>query len=290
MKLPFTRKRKVDRLGYWKDKAVILTGASAGLGLELGKALLRQGATLAAVARNAERLREAYCEFPAAHCFPADVTRDGDMEQVTAAAMERFRRIDAVIACAGKSDRGRVEDLTAQRAAQWLDLNFLGAVRSVQPALEHLLKSRGHVVLIGSLASKTASPYLGAYPASKFPLAAYAQQLRLELGGRGLHTLLVCPGPLARADAGARYDRQASDLPPEARRPGGGARLSGIDPERLATSVLRACRRRRAELVVPAKARLLFVLQQVWATWGDWLVKKMTTDPHHPATGSLPKN
>ena len=54
---------------------------------------------------------------------------------------------------------------------------------------------------IGSLAAKTASPYLGAYPASKFPLAAYSQQLRLELAPQGLHVLLVCPGPIRTAAA-----------------------------------------------------------------------------------------
>ena len=62
------------------------------------------------------------------------------------------------------------------------------------------LRRRGHVVNLGSLAAKTAARWMGAYPATKFALAAYTQQLRLELGPEGLHVLLVCPGPVARKD------------------------------------------------------------------------------------------
>ncbi len=95
-----------------------------------------------------------------------------------------------------------------------------------------MLKTRGHIVNIGSLAAKMASRYLGAYPASKFAVAAYTHQLRLELGPQGLHVLLVCPGPIARPDAGQRYSGEAG-RPPGVRpeRPGGGVRLKGIDPD-----------------------------------------------------------
>jgi short-subunit dehydrogenase len=139
-----------------------------------------------------------------------------------------------------------------------------------------LVNTRGHVVQVGSLSSKTASRHLGAYPASKFPLAAYAQQLRLELAPQGLHCLLVCPGPIRREDAGSRYDAAAGNLPPEARQPGGGVKLKGIDPEWLAGRILSACERRQAELIVPARAKLLFAISQLWPTLGDWIVKRMT--------------
>ncbi len=268
------------RLSYWRDKVSIVTGASSGLGLAISRELLSRQAKLVAVARDHGRLEDALSgvsEGPQdVHCCAADVTSDSDMSGVTRQAVERFGRIDCVVACAGRSHRGKIEDLTANELRELLELNFLGAVRSVQPALSELIKSRGHVVLIGSLAAKTASPYLGGYPASKFPLAAYAQQLRLELGDRGLHSLLVCPGPLARIDAGSRYDELAEGLPDSARRPGGGAKLKGIDPSRLARSILDACRRRRSELIIPPKARILFILQQLNPRWGDWLVKKMT--------------
>ena len=181
-----------------------------------------------------------------------------------------------LINCAGRSARGELAKTTADEFADLLNMNFLSAVRCTQAALPHLLASRGHVVHIGSLASKAASRYLGAYPASKFPLAAYAQQLRLELGPQGLHVLLVCPGPLCRDDAGQRYDQDAANLPAGVRQPGGGVRLSAIDPAWLASRILRACERRQLELIVPSRSKLLFALAQLWPSLGDWIITRMT--------------
>src|SRR5437667_12058093 len=89
-------------------------------------------------------------------------------------------RLDVLVNCAGRSDRGEAAILTADKFRELLELNFLSAVRCTRAALPRLAQTRGHVVHIGSLAAKAASRYLGGYPASKFPLAAYAQQLRLE--------------------------------------------------------------------------------------------------------------
>jgi short-subunit dehydrogenase len=163
--------------------------------------------------------------------------------------------------------------------ALW-ETNFLSAVRCVQAFAGPLIESRGHVVLIGSLASKVAAGYLGAYPASKHPLAALAQQLRLENEQRGLHTLLVCPGPIARDDAetGAnRYSVQAPEVPAAAHQPGGGAKVRVIDPGLLAAKILRACEQRRAELIVPWTARLLFAAAQISPRFGDWMLRRMTS-------------
>jgi short-subunit dehydrogenase len=128
-------------------------------------------------------------------------------------------------------------------------------------------------VNIGSLAGKSAARWLGAYPASKFALTAYTQQLRLELAPEGIHVLLVCPGPIARPDA-RRYDD--SGLPPEAQRPGGGVRTRAIDPAELAQRILRACEQRQPELVVPWRARLLFAISQLSPRWGDALIQRLT--------------
>ena len=111
---------------------------------------------------------------------------------------------------------------------------------------------------------------------SKFSLAAYAQQLRLELEDSGVHVLLVCPGPIARPDSGERYTRQASDLPAQAQQPGGGVRLKRLDPVRVADRILKACERRQPELVIPSKARLLFALGQLWPSLGDSILRATT--------------
>jgi short-subunit dehydrogenase len=208
--------------------------------------------------------------------LPADVTQTDQVEALVAEVVRMHGQLDLLVNCAGKSDRGEVAATSPDQFRELIDLNFLSAVRATRAALPHLLTSRGSVVHIGSLAAKAAGRYLGAYPASKFPLSAYAQQLRLELGPQGLHVLLVCPGPIRRDDAGSRYDAQAATLPAAARQPGGGVKLKGIDSEWLAGRILTACERRQAELVIPAKAKLLFALGQLWPSLGDWIITRMT--------------
>lgn len=258
---------------YWTDKVALVTGGSSGLGWVLARELRQQGAKVVIVARDAGKLQAAAGELGATG-IAADVTSQPDVERLIAEVIRQHGKLDLLVNCAGRSSRGAIAETTAEQFRELLELNFLAAVRTTRAALPHLLASRGHVVQIGSLAAKTGSPHLGAYPASKFPLAAYCQQLRLELGPQGLHALLVCPGPLRRDDAGQRY--AAAGLPESAARPGGGVKLKGIDPQWLARRILTACERRQPELIVPSKARLLFAISQLWPSLGDWIVRKMT--------------
>lgn len=267
-------------MSYWSDKVALITGGSQGLGLAIARALVAAGAHVVITARDQQRLSGAAAALSTTDrkCgwLPADVTQQDQVESLVAQTVQMHGRLDLLVNCAGKSARGAIATTSAEQFRELLELNFLAAVRCTQAALPHLLPSRGHVVHIGSLAAKSASRYLGAYAASKFPLVAYAQQLRLELGPQGLHTLLVCPGPIRRDDAGTRYDSAANNLPPEARQPGGGVKLQGIDPDWLARRILTACERRQPELVVPARAKLLFAIAQLWPSLGDWIVTRMT--------------
>ena len=115
----------------------------------------------------------------------------------------------------------------------------------------HLIRSHGHLVNIGSLSGKSASRYVGAYSATKFALAAYTQQLRLELQPQGVHVLLVSPGPIAREDQTPASCGQAGRIARQRGQAGRwGANFTG-QPEKLSQAILKACRRRQPELVYP---------------------------------------
>jgi uncharacterized protein len=269
---------------YWKGKRALVTGGSAGLGRAIAEALVKQGARVVIVARGQRQLDATAKELKAidGDVLPAayDVTSQADVERIAAIVKSAWGGLDLLCHCAGKSMRGTALDTSPEDFRDLWETNFLAAVRCAQAFADLLKASRGHVVLIGSLASKVAAGYLGAYPASKFSLAAFAQQLRIENGPQGLHTLLVCPGPIARANDGSdvpRYGNQVSDLPEAAHRPGGGAKVHAIDPNELATKILRACESRRAELIVPRSARLLFAASQLSPRLGDWLLRKLTS-------------
>jgi short-subunit dehydrogenase len=276
--------REECHMSYWRGKRAVITGGSAGLGRALANALVRRGANVAIVARGQPALATTAQELKARGgnvlAIAADVTNQLDVDRLSSTIMSAWGGLDLLCHCAGRSMRGTALATSVDEFRDLVETNFLSAVRLTQAFAGALLESRGHLVLIGSLASKVAAGYLGAYPASKFPLAAFAQQLRMELGGKGLHTLLVCPGPIARGahDGRTRYTQQVADVPPAAYQPAGGAKVRAMDPHWLAEKVLRACELRRAELVVPRRARLLFAVSQLSPRLGDWLLRKMTTE------------
>lgn len=277
----------------WNNKTVLVTGGSSGLGKFIAQAFAQRGANVVISARDPQRLEAAADEWReqsagagqggdeySGKIIPivADVTRDDDVRRLIDQTVEKFGRLDVLVNNAGRSDRGAAIETSLDDFRELLELNFLALARCTQLAAPHLLKAKGHLVNIGSLGAKTVSPYLGAYPASKFPVAAYSHQLRLELGPEGLHVVLVCPGPIALTDSSSDFEQLAAkkELPDGAGKPGGGVRLKGIDPRWLAQRIVRACDKREAEIVVPFRARLLFAISDLWPSLGDWIIRKMT--------------
>jgi NAD(P)-dependent dehydrogenase (short-subunit alcohol dehydrogenase family) len=263
---------------HWHQKVALVTGGSAGLGMAIAQGFLGHGAKVAIAGRDSQRLAIAAQSFeqgtPNVLAVQADVTRQGDVDSLIRQTIDHFGRLDVLVNNVGRSMRGEALATTPEDFQASWEINFLSAVRCTKAAAGHLIKSRGHIVNIGSLASKSAARFLGAYPAAKFALAAYSQQLRLELADKGVHVLLVCPGPIVRHED--RYEAQTQGLPDSARKPGAGVKLRGIDRSLLARWIVQACERRQRELVVPGRARLLFALAQLSPRLGDWLVRRMT--------------
>jgi short-subunit dehydrogenase len=267
-------------MNYWQKKICLITGASSGLGLSISRAFARCGAhvimnarTIGPLDENAAILKDAGGKVTSC---PGDVTSQADVERIAEYVRTQFGGIDLLCNCAGQSTRKGVLATTPEDFQQLWEINFLSAVRTTRAFADGLISRQGHVVNIGSLASKVATRYYGAYPASKFALAAYSQQLRLELGPQGLHALLVCPGPIKRAGQTPRYVADAAGIPESAQQPGGGAKIRGLDSDWLAERILTACERRQAELIVPAKVRLLLALGAISPRLGDWLLKRAT--------------
>ena len=265
---------------YWHEKVALVTGGSSGLGRVIADALVTAGAKVAVCALEPGAAEQAAKEMAAGGAevlgVQADITRQEDVDRLLAQVIERFGRLDMLVNNAGRSMRGKVLETTPEQFRDLMELNLIALVRCTRAAVPELLKNRGHVVNIGSLAAKASARWVGAYPATKHAVAAYSQQLRLELGPEGLHVLLVCPGPIQRSDPRLYPLAGLEDIPESARAPGAGVDVKGIPPKWLARAILRACQRRNAELVVPGKARLLFAIAQLWPGLGDRLIRRFT--------------
>jgi len=267
---------------YWKDKVVLVTGGSSGLGRIIAETFFQAGAKLALVALEKTDVEKAAAEIGAAGIegstlpIHADITKQEDVHRIFETVEKHFSQLDVLVNNAGRSMRGKILNTTPEQFQALFDLNVLGTIRCSRAAVPMLLKRKGHIVNIGSLAAKSAAKYVGAYPVSKFAVAAYSQQLRLELGPEGLHVLLVCPGPIRRDNERLYPLEGLEGIPESARQPGAGVKVKRIDPTILAKKILTSCERRKPELIMPGKARILFALSQLFPTLGDWIVQRST--------------
>ena len=279
LRLETTATRKTG-MGHWKNKVVMITGGSRGLGRALALAFAEAGARVVIAARDADTLREVAGQLVKAGGLVTgvvtDVTRQESVEHLIAETLRLHGRLDVLVNCVGRSDRGELLHTSVEQMRDLWELNFLAPARCTAAAAPHLIESQGHVINIGSLAAKVASRFLGGYATSKFPLDAYSQQLRLEIGPKGVKVLLVCTGPIRRVDAGSRYASRSEGLPDSAAKPGAGVKLNALDPDALSRQILRAAERGKAELIVPNHARLLFALCRLFPKLGDRIIRKMT--------------
>lgn len=262
----------------WNQKVVLISGGSQGLGLAIARAFGRKRAQVVLWARNESGLEEAVnslkAEGIAASSQSVDVLRDEEVQRGIETLLGKFGRLDVLVNAVGKSTRIPLTETSLDSYQEFMRMNFETAVRCSLAALPSLDQQQGHIVNIGSLSSKTAWPFMAPYTTSKHALAGFSQQMRLE-GPSSVHTMLVCPGPIRRADAGQRYQTEGNEIPDAASRPGGGAPVKGLDPELIAEKIVRGCERRKPELILPSWLKWLFCLSQFSPSLGDWILKRV---------------
>jgi short-subunit dehydrogenase len=184
------------------DSIVVITGASLGIGAELARQLAAQGARLALAARNPTQLNAvaAECRSQGARVIavPTDVTDAAQCEYLIAQAAQEYGRIDMLINNAGVgmwSKFESVQDLTI--FDRLMRTNYLGAVYCTHYALPHIIKSRGRIIGVSSLAGKVGVPERSGYSASKFALDGFFQALRAELVDTGVTITVTYPDYVA---------------------------------------------------------------------------------------------
>lgn len=265
-------------------KVAWVVGGSSGLGLAIAAELLRRGFRVTLMARNRERLEHARRTLLDSNLgtTPRDVeivALDAThSESVAASFAEHYRqcgRLDLVVNAIGQSCRSSLLQPNFAQFREMMEVNFFAVVNTTLVALPWLLQHRGCLVNIATLAAKTPWPWMAPYGASKAAVANFTDNVRLEIGGQ-LHVLLVCPGPIQRDDAGARYSTQTAGLSDSAKQPGAGAPVSAISPQWLAKQIVNAIEHRRLQLVYPWKARVLILAQAVSSRLGSWLSRRLT--------------
>ena len=246
------------------DHAVaVITGASSGIGRAVALALARQGVMVALGARRMPELQAVVREIEAAGgralAVETDVEDTAHLHDLVEKARSEWGRLDIVVANAGQYVRAAAEDVTMADIERSIEVNFYGSTRLVLAALPHLLEQRsGHIVLIASLDGKKGLPLDTPYASAKFALVGFGDVMRQELRRFGIGVSTVLPG---RVDTPFVESYQF----PFISRP--------IPPGRVASAVISALRRNRAEVVVPRFNILLVWTAALAPRLGDRAVR-----------------
>lgn len=247
----------------FRDKAIIITGGSRGLGLVLARQLVRDGANVTLIARDANELHRAAEQLRSLQSradvltIQADVRRQTDVDRAVARTVDRHGRVDVVINNAGIIQVGPLDHMTVFDYEDAMKTHFWGPLYMVLAVLPHMRsQGAGRIVNIASIGGRIAVPHLLPYAASKFALAGLSDGLRAELARENIVVTSVFPGLMRTGSAvnalfkGRRAQEYAwfailASLP-----------VSSINAERAARQILAACRRGDAELIITVQAHL----------------------------------
>jgi short-subunit dehydrogenase len=247
---------------FFRDKVVIVTGASSGIGEELAWQLGQAGAKLTLAARRKELLENLSQRLAAAGktqplVTRCDVAQEGDLQEAVAETVRQWGRLDVAIANAGFGVVGPLKKLSLDDYRRQFETNVFGVLRTIYATLPEIEKNQGNIAIIGSVSGWTASPGASPYAMSKFAVRALANSITPELRLSGVTVTLISPGFVASEIR--RVDNQGR-LQAEARDP---IRPWLVMPTEKATRhILRAIAKGKREAVITGHGKALVFLER----------------------------
>ncbi len=265
-----------------KNKTVIITGASSGIGKACAEEFAKLGANLVLGARQyvtlcqiTEQLEQNYgIRAVAVAC---DVSKEEDCEYLIKQAKLTFNRIDILINNAGISMRALFKDLDLAVLKNLMDVNFWGTVYCTKYALPELLKNEGSVVGVSSIAGYRGLPGRTGYSASKFAMNGFLEALRVENLKTGLHVMIAAPGFTA---SNIRNTALAKDGTPQGETTLDEGNM--MSPEEVAAIIVRGTIERKRTLIMTGQGKLAVLLNKLIPSWVDGQVYKLFAKEKNP--------
>jgi dehydrogenase/reductase SDR family member 7B len=265
-----------------KDKVVIITGASSGIGKALSFEMAARGAKVVIAARSWDLLLGIESELNAlgaqVMAVHTDVGREEDCIKLVAETVQKFGRIDVLINNAGLSMRALFEQTEVDVIRRLMEVNFWGTIYCTKHALPYLLQSKGSVVGVSSIAGFKGLPGRTGYSASKFAIQGFLETLRIENLKSGLHVLIACPGFTA---SNIRNTALASDGSVQGESPRN--EESMMKPEDVAKKIANAIEKRRKILVMTMQGKMIVLLNKLFPFMLDRIVyNQLAKEPDSP--------
>lgn len=234
-----------------KNKIVIVTGASQGIGRAVAESCGREGARVVLAARSADMIHDLEKKIPGSLAIPTDMRKPSDIRHLVERTLERCGRIDLLVNNAGQGMYGPVEGIDIEKYREIMELNVYGVLRAMQAMIPVMRKQGGGMILnISSLVSKNYFPNLGAYASTKYALNALSLTARQELAPDHIIVSVMHPKMTA-----TNFGKNAVGVRPDyANRPAGSpAPRPGMEidtPEAVAEKVIALIRSEEAEAMM----------------------------------------
>ncbi len=263
-------------------KTVVITGGSSGIGRACALKFARHRFNVVISGRDEARLNQTADEIKnlKAEVLPviADGSKEEDCHRLIEETIKKFGGIDVLINNAGISMRAAFHETGLEVLRQVLNTNFWGAVYCTKYALPHLLKNKGTVAGISSVAGKAGLPGRSGYSASKFALEGFLESLRIENLNTGLHVLTVCPG---FTESNIRNTALSKDGSHQGESPREEKKM--MKAEEVAEKIYDAVIKRRREIILTAEGKLTVFLKKFFPAWLDKLIyKNLKREPGAP--------
>jgi len=265
-----------------KDKVVVITGATSGIGKALAFSFGEQGSKLFITGRNQEALDETVTQLIEKQIivrgFLADAASESDNEKMIHEAVAIYDRIDVLICNAGISMRALFEDIHLDTFKKVMDINFYGTVYAVKYALPWIIRSKGSVVGISSINGRRATPARSAYSASKYAMEGFLESLRTEVMNRGVHVLSVCPGFTA-----SNIRNKALNANGQSQQESPRDEQKMMSAEEVAEKTYQAVVKRKRDLILTTQGKLAVWLNKfIPGTMDQMVWKVMKNEPDSP--------
>lgn len=265
-----------------KNKVVIITGASSGIGKALAFEFAKQEAKVVLAARRIEKLSEVEKQLlnlgGDAFAVVADVSIEKDCENLIRQSLEKYGQIDILVNNAGISMRALFADADLAVIEKLMQINFWGTVYCSKFALPYLLKNRGTVVGVSSIAGYVGLPARTAYSASKFAMQGFLESLRTENLEKGLKVLIACPGFTA---SNIRNSALTASGETQGKSPRKEEKM--MPAEEVAQEIVKAIRQEKQSLILTLEGKMAVFLKKFWPQLIQKLVfKKLKNEPDSP--------
>jgi len=253
-----------------KDKVVIITGGSSGIGKALAFSFGLEGATIVITGRKEAPLLKVSQELAEKgiqnFAFVSDVSIEAEIIKMIEKTVEKYGKIDILINNAGISMRSMFADCELNVIKKVMDINFYGTVYATKYALPYLKATKGSIVGVSSIAGYRGLPVRSGYSASKFAVNGFLEALRTELLNTGVHVLTACPGFTASnirvASLGADGNSKGESMRDEG---------NMMSSEEVADRILKAVKNRDRDMILTLQGKAIILINKLFPTLADKL-------------------